>query len=258
MSQAELSHTGTGAGAGVDWRAVIRSAADNALKRSIDIVLGLILSALTLVLIGVLCAGAALSFRARPFFAQTRVGRNRESFRLVKIRSLPEATAAYADKYFIQNQPNTRFGRRIRSLHLDELPQLWLVVVGKMSLVGPRPEMPHLDAQFSEEQRRARANFRPGCTGLWQVSCDSNKLMLECPQYDVFYARHHSTRFDLWILYRTIALHVAHRHVELDQVPSWLLADKVRRTATTTELADIGAGDVRPAVSTTITNPSVA
>ena len=156
-------------------------------KRIFDLAIALPAVVLTLPLIVVLAVGSAISFRAWPFFTQTRLGHHGKEFRFVKIRSLPASAPAPADKYELQAVQNTRFGRFLRTWHLDELPQLWLVVWGTMSLVGPRPEMPSLAATFDPDFVAERMTVKPGCTGLWQISDASGGLIGENPSYDRLY-----------------------------------------------------------------------
>jgi hypothetical protein len=119
----------------------------------------------------------------------------------------------------------TRFGRFIRATHLDELPQLFLVVSGRMSLVGPRPEMEAVAATFDPEFMEERMRIRPGCTGLWQVSKAADHLIGEAPEYDCYYVHNNCIRLDLWILWRTaIQLLPNVDGVTLDDVPRWTTA----------------------------------
>ena len=158
-------------------------------KRLFDIIVGTLVSIPLLLVILVLAVGSAISFHAWPLFVQNRVGRNGELFRFIKIRSLPSNAPTEADKYELQEVENTGWGRFLRRYHLDEFPQFWLVVTGKMSLVGPRPEMPSLSATFDQDFVAERTTVRPGCTGLWQVSAAKNRLIGEAPQYDLHYIR---------------------------------------------------------------------
>ncbi|MDP1793511.1 MAG: sugar transferase, partial [Acidimicrobiales bacterium] len=91
-----------------------------------------------------------------------------------------------------------------RNKHLDELPQLFLVLTCKMSQVGPRPEMPNLHAAGDKEFAELRTTVRPGCAGLWQVSEHQDRMIWEAPIYDMAYIKHPSLGFDLWILMRTM------------------------------------------------------
>ncbi|MBK9180790.1 MAG: sugar transferase [Acidimicrobiales bacterium] len=197
-------------------------------KRLFDLLVGVPLVVLTLPLVAVGAVASALSLRAWPFFTQRRVGLGGREFTVLKIRSLPVATPGYADKYAIQHVETTRVGRALRATHLDELPQLWLVLTGAMSLVGPRPEMQALAARFAPGFAEARALVRPGCTGLWQVSEAVGGLIREAPQYDLFYLRHWSVRLDGWIVWRTLLGALpGERLISLDDVPRWALGTGV-------------------------------
>ncbi len=193
-------------------------------KRALDIVGGLLLSLFLTPLILLLAAGAALSLRAWPFFTQERIGRHGRPFRIVKIRTLPPQTPAYADKYAIRSVRVPWFCALLRAHHLDELPQLYLVPLGRMSLVGPRPEMGILHDRLDPAFRRLRTSVRPGCSGLWQVSEGASRLILETPEYDAFYVRNAGIRLDLWVLWRTLSSMLgAGRARSLEEIPSWAL-----------------------------------
>ena len=103
------------------------------------------------------------------------------------------------------NDPRvTRPGRLIRRLSIDELPQLWNVLRGQMSLVGPRPPLPHEAARYGSDMRR-RLRVRPGMTGLWQVSGRSDLSWDETVRLDLFYVDNWSMVQDLNILMRTVS-----------------------------------------------------
>jgi lipopolysaccharide/colanic/teichoic acid biosynthesis glycosyltransferase len=196
-------------------------------KRAFDVVVGTLLAVVTIPIVVVMAIGSAWSFRAWPFFTQPRVGRRGRTFTFVKVRSLPVSTPPAADKYALQHVSTNRFGRLLRNTHLDELPQLWLVVAGKMSLVGPRPEMPKLAKSFDPAFAHLRQRVRPGCTGLWQLSSDASGLIHESPKYDRFYLSYQTWRMDLWVLVRTVWRMLGARPVDLDDVPRWTLAKRV-------------------------------
>jgi lipopolysaccharide/colanic/teichoic acid biosynthesis glycosyltransferase len=189
--------------------------------RCFDLAAGIPLALIATPLIVVLALASWWSFRAWPIFTQRRVGYRGREFTFIKIRSLPTSTSLTADKYALAGVRNTRFGSFIRGLHLDELPQLWLVVTGRMSLVGPRPEMPWLIDRLDPTFQRERTSVKPGCTGLWQLSEDAAKLIGEAPAYDLFYVRNRSVRLDAWVLWRTVTRWCGRRPLDLSELRSF-------------------------------------
>jgi lipopolysaccharide/colanic/teichoic acid biosynthesis glycosyltransferase len=180
--------------------------ATNVAKRSVDLVVAAVLLVLTLpVIIGAMLL-TVVSLRTWPLFTQTRIGRNGKPFRMVKLRTLPSNFPRYAVKHELSGLRLPWISRTLRKLHLDELPQLALVVLGKMSLVGPRPEMPHLYPAFDPEFAVKRTTVRPGCTGLWQISDQCDGMIYEHPEFDDYYVSHRSLRFDLWIIARSFRM----------------------------------------------------
>lgn len=103
-----------------------------------------------------------------PLFRQTRVGRNEKPFTLVKFRTMKKDTASVAS-HLASASSITRFGHFLRKTKLDELPQLWNVLKGEMSLVGPRPCLFNQEELIAERKKRGVLNYRPGITGLAQV-----------------------------------------------------------------------------------------
>ena len=104
----------------------------------------------------------------------------------------------------------TKYGRWLRATSIDELPQLWNVLRGEMSLVGPRPEMPFIVAEYDEWQRR-RLSVKPGITGLWQILGRKDLPMHDNLQYDFYYIRNRSLGLDLSILVRTVGAVLSRR-----------------------------------------------
>ncbi|QGT78313.1 sugar transferase [Guyparkeria halophila] len=104
-----------------------------------------------------------------PLFRQERVGRGRKPFTLVKFRTMRPDTASVAT-HLANASAITAFGRFLRRTKLDELPQLWNVLKGEMSLVGPRPCLPNQEELIAERERRGVFDVRPGVTGLAQVN----------------------------------------------------------------------------------------
>ncbi len=187
------------------------------LKRATDICVA---SVALLVTAPAIVATAILStvvYRANPIFVQTRVGRNGRAFRIVKIRTLPPSTGAYVDKHALSGIPNTMTA--VRRAHLDELPQFWNVLIGQMSLVGPRPEMQFLHDRLDHEFADERTSVNPGLTGLWQVSPHHVQLIGSRTEYDRLYVRHWTLLLDLWLLRATVSKVLFGSTVALHEVP---------------------------------------
>jgi lipopolysaccharide/colanic/teichoic acid biosynthesis glycosyltransferase len=194
----------------------------SALKRTMDVAIALPAALVTLPVVVGLCATSSFKLKATPLFTQPRLGLGGRVFKFWKVRSLPTITPDAADKYQLRSVQMPRFSHVLRHRHLDELPQLWQVVTGQLSLVGPRPEMPTLSASFDSDFVSERLTVKPGLTGLWQVSVDSRRLIGETPEWDVHYVRNHTLRLDLWICYRTVMMVTALQEVQsLDEIPRW-------------------------------------
>ncbi len=139
-----------------------------------------------------------MALMGRPvLFRQERPGRNGKLFTLVKFRTMRAGPGHDADRL-------TRFGRVLRSTSLDELPELWNIIRGDMSLVGPRPLLPEYLPLYSGRQAR-RHEVRPGLTGLAQVNGRNQVGWDYRLELDVQYVEHLSLQADLAILFRTIA-----------------------------------------------------
>ncbi|MDJ1158187.1 sugar transferase [Chelatococcus sp. SYSU_G07232] len=173
------------------------------MKRLIDILgagLGLVLLAPVLVVVA-LCVRLKLG---RPvLFRQPRVGRDEKIFNLIKFRTMREATDA-AGRPLPDAERLTRFGRLLRATSLDELPELWNILKGDMSLVGPRPLLVEYLPHYTPQERRRHA-VRPGLTGLAQVRGRNALSWRHKFRYDVFYVDHASVAFDLRIMIWTVA-----------------------------------------------------
>jgi exopolysaccharide biosynthesis polyprenyl glycosylphosphotransferase len=174
-----------------------------AAKRVFD-VCGALLGLVVLAPLLLWCAWRIRATSPGPaLFFQDRVGRGGRPFRMVKFRTMhadaePEAPAPTgADDARV-----TAYGRWLRATSIDELPQLWNVLRGEMSLVGPRPEMPFIVAGYDEWQRR-RLSVKPGITGLWQILGRKDLPMHQNLQYDFYYIRNRSLALDASILLRT-------------------------------------------------------
>jgi UDPglucose 6-dehydrogenase len=177
------------------------SNADALGKRGLDIAMCAAVLTLASPVI-VLFALAILLETGRPvLFRAKRVGRDGRSFTMYKFRSMRIDAAPYAHK--TKNNPAvTGVGRLLRTTSFDELPQLWNVLKGDMSLVGPRPEQPFI-VDWYQPWQAERLRVPPGITGWWQIKARGQGLMYQHIEYDVWYARHRSFMLDLAILFRT-------------------------------------------------------
>ena len=174
-------------------------------KRLFDIVLAL----LALLLLSPVMLAAALAVwldSGRPvLFAQTRVGRGTQPFQLYKFRSMVVDAPRLGSHSTAQNDPRiTRVGRFLRRSSVDELPQLFNVLRGDMSLVGPRPDVPAQRGNYTEEQWALRHRVRPGITGLAQALYRSRATPQQRLQADLDYAQHHGLLVDLRIIGLTV------------------------------------------------------
>lgn len=189
--------------------------AKHVFKRAMDIVLsGLALLALAPVLVTVSIL-VRLDSSGPALFTQQRVGRNGQTFVIYKFRSMsvdaPERLAELrsADEgngvlFKMKNDPRvTRLGRSLRKYSIDELPQIWNVLKGDMSLVGPRPPLPD-EVEGYEDRVRRRLYTRPGLTGMWQVNGRSSLSWEDSVRLDLYYVENWSVIGDLMIMWRTL------------------------------------------------------
>lgn len=186
-----------------------------ALKRAMDVILAALLLVILLIPMGLIALIIKLSSPGPALFAQQRVGRGGALFTAYKFRtmhvgadaeksSLEHLNEAKGPLFKIRNDPRrTSIGKWLRRTSIDELPQLWNVLRGDMSLVGPRPPLPNEVAQYKEWHKR-RLDVAPGVTGLWQVSGRSELTFDEMVMLDLYYIENWSPWMDLWILIKTI------------------------------------------------------
>lgn len=188
------------------------------LKRVLDIAIVLLAAPTVLLAVGVLCLLIMCDGKS-PFFVQQRVGRHGRIFRMIKLRSMVVDAEARLQSYLeanparrvewevnqkLRHDPRiTRIGRIIRKASLDELPQLWNVLVGDMSIVGPRPMMPSQKALYPGVAYYA---MRPGITGFWQISVRNESSFAERAQFDARYFRDLSFATDLRVILRTFGV----------------------------------------------------
>ena len=170
-------------------------------KRAIDIVLAPVLLVLALPFIAVLAVVVKLDSRGPVIFRQTRVGKNGRLFTFYKFRTMCQDAETMFFK--LATDPRcTRVGRLLRRTSLDELPNVWNVIAGDMSLVGPRPEIPEMLPHYRREQL-AKFTVKPGLTGQAQISGRNLLTFQETIRHDLEYLENRSVRFDLQVLVRT-------------------------------------------------------
>lgn len=182
----------------------------SAFKRVFDIVASGLLLLITLPVILLFAALVKLDSKGPAFFRQKRVGLYGEDFELIKLRSMRTDAEKDGAKWAQKDDPRvTRLGRFIRKVRIDELPQLWVVLTGKMSFVGPRPEVPQFVSDLDDKIRyyAERHMVKPGITGWAQInypygaSLDDARHKLE---YDLYYAKNYTPFLDLLILLQTV------------------------------------------------------
>ncbi|GAC1688977.1 MAG: undecaprenyl-phosphate glucose phosphotransferase [Terriglobales bacterium] len=138
------------------------------------------------------------------FFGQERIGHHGAPFKMYKFRTMYSDAPAYESSPKTPADPRiTPLGRFLRRTSLDELPQLFNVLQGSMSLVGPRPEMPFIVEQYNDTHRQ-RLQVKPGLTGLWQLSGDRAFKIHENIEYDLYYIQRRNFFMDLAILLHTV------------------------------------------------------
>jgi lipopolysaccharide/colanic/teichoic acid biosynthesis glycosyltransferase len=189
-------------------------------------VLDVTLAASALLLLAPLTALIALAIRIDSpgpiIFRQRRLGRNLKPFTVLKFRTMYADADAAPHREYVRSLIDkddgprhaglyklavdnriTAVGRRLRAWSLDEVPQLWNVLRGEMSLVGPRPIVPY-EVEHYPERYLGRFAVKPGMTGLWQVSGRNERTYDEMVRFDVEYAERHTVRLDLVILFKTV------------------------------------------------------
>lgn len=204
--------------AGVPLLYVRRTGMDKlqaALKRTLDVAgagVGLLLLS---PILGAIALWIKRDSPGGAFFTQVRCGRDGELFTVWKFRTMSiDAEERLSELEHLSEGPGllfklkedprvTKVGRRLRPYSLDELPQLWNVLKGEMSLVGPRPALPSEVEQYDDWVRN-RLKVKPGMTGLWQVSGRTETSFSDYIRYDLFYIQNWSLSLDLWILWRTL------------------------------------------------------
>ena len=174
------------------------------MNRALDVAL----AGTGLLLASPMLAAAAIAIKLEDrgpiLYRQTRVGKDGEDFELLKLRTMIVGAETQGAGYAVDRGDSriTRVGRLLRSTSLDELPQLWNVVRGEMSLIGPRPTLRYQVERYSERQHR-RLDVLPGITGWAQIHGRATLSWAERIELDVWFVEHRSPLTDLLILLRT-------------------------------------------------------
>ena len=182
------------------------------IKRFVNIILSIPISIITLILYPFIALLVKISSPGPVVYSQTRCGLHQKVFKIYKFRTMRQDAEAHGIQFTQKNDPRiTKIGNFLRKTHIDELPQIWNVLRGDMSLVGPRPERPEFVAQLTRHMPyyALRHLTRPGVTGWAQVEfsyASSIEENLKKLQYDLFYIKHRSLMLDLSILLKTIRI----------------------------------------------------
>ena len=194
-------------------------------KRAVDLVLTTLALIVGFPVLAMFCLLVRLSSRGSTFYFQRRIGYGGKEFKAWKFRSMQQDADKVLDEYLasnpaarkewdethkLANDPRvTKIGKFLRATSFDELPQLWNILLGEMSLVGPRPivDSPTYDASYVHqypEEFEAYKTVRPGLTGLWQVKCRNSGVYELRIYWDMYYIRNWCIWLDLYLILRTI------------------------------------------------------
>ena len=179
-------------------------------KRAVDIVAALAAGIISLPLLPFICLIIVITQNRPIFFSQERLGKNGRPFRAIKLRTMVRDAEKNGPQWASRNDPRvTAFGGFLRKTRLDEIPQLWNIVRGEMSFVGPRPERPEFVADLEKTIPfyRERLLVKPGLTGWAQINFPygaSTRDAVIKLQYDLYYVKNRSLILDLAIILRTI------------------------------------------------------
>lgn len=182
-------------------------------KRAFDVVVSMTAGVLLLIPMGIIALMIRLDSEGPALFKQERLGKNGKPFYMYKFRSMRIDAEKNGPKWADQDDDRcTRLGKLLRKCRLDELPQLWNIFVGDMSIVGPRPERPFFYDEFETYIHgfRHRLVVQPGLTGLAQVNGGYDLEPEEKIVYDMRYIKERSLWMELKIIFKTVALVFSH------------------------------------------------
>lgn len=178
-------------------------------KRGLDIIMSIIMLVFAIPIIGITCIAVVLESKGNPIYKQERLGKDGKEFNIYKIRSMVIDAEKDGAKWAVKNDSRvTKVGKFIRKTRVDELPQLLNLLVGDMSLIGPRPERRVFADEFSKTipDFGRRLEVKPGLTGLAQVCGGYDLTPAEKLVYDIQYIETRSFLLDVKIFFKTIAV----------------------------------------------------
>lgn len=180
------------------------------IKRTMDLLISVLLLPIVLPIIFISCLLTRLTSRGPAIFTQQRIGLNGKIFTIYKLRTMIYNPEGHQEHTVRGDKRITKFGKFFRKTKIDELPQLWNVLKGEMSLIGPRPEREDIVEQYAVQNNfyRIRHIIKPGITGWAQVNnpTATPEETIEKLEYDLFYINHLSVRLEFQILLRTIGV----------------------------------------------------
>ena len=197
---------------------VSQGAGYEAFRRSFDVVVVALATPAIAILIAI-CGLLIMALMGRPvFFVQNRVGRDGQRFRIYKLRTMATQSMSGVNATAPNDPRVTPLGKVLRQSHLDELPQLWNIFRGEMTLIGPRPEQPELVEQYKKliPNYDLRHQITPGLTGYAQVyygyaaTVEETKIKL---QHDLYYVQNRSFSLDMKILLQTVVVYANPNYV---------------------------------------------
>ena len=190
-------------------------------KRSFDIIFSILVLLMCSPLYLLLAIFVHCSSPGPIFYTQERVGKNFKRFKCIKFRTMvlnadqvlaqllaesPENRREFEETFKLKDDPRiTWIGKFLRITSLDELPQFWNVLIGDMSVVGPRPLVPEEVHKYGNKMERV-LTIKPGITGLWQVSGRNDIPYSQRVLIDVYYVNHHNPFLDIWIVLKTVGV----------------------------------------------------
>jgi lipopolysaccharide/colanic/teichoic acid biosynthesis glycosyltransferase len=180
---------------------------DRIIRRVLDLAIAGTVSIVTAPLLALLALAVRLESSGHPVYAQTRVGKDGRLFEIYKLRTMVQGAEFTGAGLAIQEGDDriTRIGKLLRRYSLDELPNLWNVLRGEMSIIGPRPTLEVQVLQYTDRER-GRLAVKPGITGWAQVNGRASLPWSERIELDLWYVEHRTLALDLEILVRTVRM----------------------------------------------------